>query len=51
MIAEIFARGPIACGVAVTKDFLQYNGGIFNDTTGSKVSYAFLLTWLAFCLE
>ena len=38
MLAEIFARGPIGCGVAVTKEFLAYSGGIFKDTTGAKVS-------------
>mmetsp|Transcript_48133 Transcript_48133/g.125183 ORF Transcript_48133/g.125183 Transcript_48133/m.125183 type:complete len:97 (+) Transcript_48133:1535-1825(+) len=34
MMAEIAARGPIACGMAVTKDFENYSGGIFKDTTG-----------------
>lgn len=35
MLAEIAARGPIACGIAVSDDFfLNYKGGIFNDTTG-----------------
>jgi len=34
MMAEISARGPIACTIAVTQAFEQYNGGIFNDTTG-----------------
>jgi cathepsin X len=29
MKAEIAARGPIACGICVTKDFSQYAGGIF----------------------
>ena len=29
MKAEIFARGPISCYVAVTKEFLDYQGGIF----------------------
>ena len=42
MMAEIYARGPIGCGVSVTKDFLAYSGGIFNDTTGAKV-YVYLL--------
>jgi len=36
MMAEIYARGPIACGVAVTPAFESYSGGIFNDTTGAK---------------
>ena len=29
MKAEIFARGPIACFVDVTQEFLDYQGGIF----------------------
>ena len=36
MRAEINARGPIACTVAVTEAFENYMGGIFNDTTGAK---------------
>lgn len=36
MMAEIYARGPIACTIAVTKAFEAYSGGIFNDTTGAK---------------
>jgi len=36
MIAEL-SRGPIACTVAVTEAFENYNGsGIFKDTTGAK---------------
>ena len=38
MMAEIFARGPIARGVAVTKEFLQYKSGIFNDATKAMVN-------------
>ena len=38
MLAEIYARGPIACTIAVTKEFEDYTGGVFNDTTGAKVS-------------
>ncbi|ETV72457.1 hypothetical protein H257_12577 [Aphanomyces astaci] len=33
--AEIFARGPIVCGVAVSKEFLDYSGGIIDDKTGA----------------
>ena len=33
MMAEISARGPIACGVAVTKGFLAYSGGVYNDSS------------------
>lgn len=36
MMAEILARGPIACIVAVTPALEAYTGGIFNDTTGDK---------------
>jgi len=37
MMAEIKARGPVACGVAVTKDFMNhYKGGIYEDTSGEK---------------
>lgn len=35
MMAEINARGPIACTVAVTPALEAYTGGIFNDTTGA----------------
>lgn len=33
MMAEIYARGPIACSVAVTDEFEAYTGGIFDDKT------------------
>ena len=36
MMAEIYARGPIACGVAVTEEFFTYSGGVFNDKTNAK---------------
>jgi len=29
-------RGPIACGMAVTAEFVNYTGGIFEDKTGAK---------------
>ena len=35
MMKEIYARGPIVCGIAITDEFLKYNGGIFKDTTGA----------------
>jgi cathepsin X len=35
MMAEIFARGPISCSMAVTPAFVAYTGGIFKDTTGA----------------
>jgi len=34
MLAEIFARGPIACGLCVTAEFEAYSGGVFQDATG-----------------
>merc|ERR1711998_144885 len=37
IMAEIKARGPVACGVAVTDSFMkEYKGGIFEDETGEK---------------
>jgi len=30
MKAEIFARGPITCGISVTDKFEDYSGGIFS---------------------
>jgi len=37
IMAEIQARGPVACGIAVTNEFMHnYKGGIFEDTTGEK---------------
>uniref|UniRef100_A0A1X7SFD0 Peptidase C1A papain C-terminal domain-containing protein n=1 Tax=Amphimedon queenslandica TaxID=400682 RepID=A0A1X7SFD0_AMPQE len=36
MLSEIYARGPIACTIAVTSAFEQYTGGVFNDITGAK---------------
>eukprot|EP01135_Chromosphaera_perkinsii_P011370 Nk52_evm15s2391 gene=Nk52_evmTU15s2391 len=36
MMSEIFARGPIVCGVAVTDELEKYQGGIFHDKTGAQ---------------
>ncbi len=36
MMAEIVARGPIACTIAVTKEVMNYAGGIINDRTGAR---------------
>jgi len=33
---EIYARGPIACTIAVTSAFESYSGGIFSDSTGAR---------------
>lgn len=30
MKAEIYARGPISCGICVTNAFEEYEGGIFS---------------------
>eukprot|EP01133_Synstelium_polycarpum_P012966 gene12966-15237_t len=35
MMAEIYARGPIACGISVTSQFLAYTSGVFTDPTGA----------------
>jgi len=35
MMAEIYARGPIVCGIAVTPTFVDYKSGIFKDQTGA----------------
>ncbi len=37
MMAEIYARGPIACTIAVTAAFESYTAGVFNDTTRAMV--------------
>ena len=36
MMQEIYQRGPITCGVAVTEEMENYTGGIFEDKTGAK---------------
>lgn len=33
MKAEIFARGPISCGIFVTNEFEDYQGGIYSQKT------------------
>lgn len=36
MMAELAARGPIACALCVNEKFEAYTGGIFNDPAGEK---------------
>jgi len=36
MMAEIYHRGPIACGIAVPQALENYTSGIFEDTTGDR---------------
>ena len=35
MMAEIYARGPITCTIAIPDDLLEYKGGVYEDTTGA----------------
>ena len=39
MKAEIFARGPISCGIAVTNKFEKYTGGIYEETGLAMINH------------
>ena len=36
-MAEIYARGPIVCGIMATKPFLDYTKGIYADHPKKKI--------------
>ena len=37
MMKEIYARGPITCGIADPQSFKDYKGGIYKDETGASL--------------
>nr|AAD30154.1 cathepsin Z1 preproprotein [Toxocara canis] len=39
MKAEIFHNGPIACGIAATKAFEMYSGGIYTEETSEEIDH------------
>ena len=38
MMAEIYQRGPIACGIAVTEKFENYQSGVYSELSDTGVS-------------
>ena len=47
MMKEIYARGPITCGIAVPQSFMDYTGGIYKDESGDveKVHAISVVGW------
>eukprot|EP00483_Globobulimina_turgida_P012804 UN12828 len=46
MKAEIYARGPIACGVDATSKFEAYTGGVFSQSGANSINHVIsVLGW------
>jgi len=39
MKAELYARGPISCGVDATAKFEKYTGGIYSEKTFPSINH------------
>ena len=42
IMAEIYARGPVACEIFATKKFDKYTGGIFRQVTALHFKFALI---------